>query len=176
MNTSHTWLSRHQSILVFLPPYWPGLLTAHCQILLAQFSSVAQLCPTLWEPMDCSSPGYLPEFAQTHIHWISDDIQPSHSLLPPLPPALNLFSISVFSNELPLCIRWPKYWSLSFSSVLPMNIQGLFPLGLTGLIPLLTKGLSRVSSSTTIWKHQFFSAQPSLWSNSHIHTRHNPKS
>ena len=54
--------------------------------------------------------------------------------------------------------------------VLPMNIQGWFPLGLAGLISLQSKGLSIVFSSTTIWKHQFFSAQPSLWSNSHIHT------
>ena len=54
--------------------------------------------------------------------------------------------------------------------VLPMDIQGWFPLGLTGLISLLSKGLSRVSSSTTVWKHQFFSIQPSLWSNFHIHT------
>ena len=55
-------------------------------------------------------------------------------------------------------------------SVLPMNIQGLFPLGLTGLISLQFKGLSRVFSSTTVWKHHSFCAQPSLWSNSHIHT------
>jgi len=56
------------------------------------------------------------------------------------------------------------------ASVLPMNIQSWFPLGLTGLISLLSKRLSRVFSSTTVWKHQFFSAQRSLWSNSHIHT------
>ena len=56
------------------------------------------------------------------------------------------------------------------ASVLPMNIQEWFSLGLTGLISLLFEGLSRVFSSTTIWKHQFFSAQPFLWSNSHIHT------
>ena len=56
------------------------------------------------------------------------------------------------------------------SSVLPMNIQGWFPLGLTGLISLQSKGLSRIFSSTTIWKHQFFSTQPSLWSSSHICT------
>ena len=55
------------------------------------------------------------------------------------------------------------------ASVLPMNIQGWFPLGLTGLISLLCKGFSRVFSKTTVWKHHFFSAQPSLWSNSHIH-------
>ena len=56
------------------------------------------------------------------------------------------------------------------ASVLPMNIQDWLPLGFTGLISLLSKGLSRVFSHTTVWKHQFFSAQPSLWSNSHIHT------
>ena len=82
-------------------------------------------------------------------------------------PLLLLSSISpcnrVFFNESALHIRWAKYWS----SVLPMNIQGWFPLELTGLISLLSKGLSRVFSSTTVWKHQFFSAQPSLWSTSH---------
>ena len=57
------------------------------------------------------------------------------------------------------------------SSVLPINIQGWFPLELTGLISLLFKGLSRVFSSITVWKHQFFGTQPSLWSNAHIHTR-----
>ena len=77
-------------------------------------------------------------------------------------------SIRVFSNESALHIRWPKYWSVSF--ILPVNIQGWFPLGLTSLISLLSKGLSRVFSNTTVWKHQFFGAQPSLWSNSHIHT------
>ena len=76
-------------------------------------------------------------------------------------------SIRVFSSELVLCIRWPKYWSFSFS--LPMNIQDWFPLGLTGLISLQSKGLSRVFSNTTAPKHWFFGIQPSLWSNSHIH-------
>ena len=80
-------------------------------------------------------------------------------------------SIRVFSNELGLCIRWPKYWSVSFSaSVLPKNIQGWLPLGLTGLISLLSTGVSGVFSSTTGWKHQFFGDQSSFWSNSHIHT------
>ena len=56
------------------------------------------------------------------------------------------------------------------ASVPPINIQDLFPLGLTGLISLLSKGLSKVFSNTTVQKHQFFETQPSLWSNSHIHT------
>ena len=79
-------------------------------------------------------------------------------------------SIRVFSNKLALHIRWPKYWSFSFSISPPMNIQGLFPLGMSGWISLLSKGLSRVFSSTTIQKHQFFGTQSSLLSNSHIHT------
>ena len=78
-------------------------------------------------------------------------------------------SITVFSIELTLCIRWSKYWSLFSASALPMNIQGWFPLILTGSISLQSKGLSRVFSSTTFQKHQFFTAQPSFWSNSHIH-------
>ena len=73
-------------------------------------------------------------------------------------------------NELAFCIRWSKYLSFSLASVLPVNIQGWFPLRLTGLIFLQSKRLLRVFSSTTILKHQFFGAQPSLWSNSHIHT------
>ena len=59
-----------------------------------QFSSVAQSCPTLWDPMDCSTPGLivhhqLPEFTQIHVHWVGDAIQPSHSLLSPSPSAFN---------------------------------------------------------------------------------------
>ena len=77
-------------------------------------------------------------------------------------------SIRVFSNKSALRIRWPNVLELQLHHpVLPMNIQGWFPLGLTGLI-LLSKGLSRVFSSTTIWKQQFFCTQPSLWSNSHM--------
>ena len=79
-------------------------------------------------------------------------------------------SIRVFSSESALCIRWPNYRASVSASVLPMNIQGWFPLGLTGLISLLSKGLSRVLSNTSVWKHQFFSTQPSLWSSSHIHS------
>ena len=80
-------------------------------------------------------------------------------------------SIKIISNELVLCIRWPKIIGASTSaSVFPMNIQDWFPLGLTGLISLQSKGLSRVFSNTTIQKHQFFGVQPSWWSNSHIYT------
>ena len=78
--------------------------------------------------------------------------------------------IRVFSSESALCIRWPKYWKFSFSISPSNELQGWFPLGLTDLISLLSKGLSRVFSSTTVQKHQFFSTQLPLWSNSHICT------
>ena len=89
------------------------------------FSSVAQSCPTFCDPMNCSMSGLpvhhqLPEFTQTHVHRVGDAIQLSHPLsspflLPPIPP-----SIRVFSNESTLCMRWPKYWSFSFS-ISPSN-------------------------------------------------------
>ena len=79
-------------------------------------------------------------------------------------------SIRVFSNESALHIRWSKYWSFSFN-ISPSNEHpGLISFGWTGWISFLSKGLSRVFSSTTVWKHQIFSSQPSLWSNSHIRT------
>ena len=84
-----------------------------------QFSSVAQSCPTLCDPMNCSTPGLpvhhqLPEFTQTHVHWVGDPIQPSHPLSSPPPPAFNLSQHQGLSNE-SLHITWPKYWSFSFS-------------------------------------------------------------
>ena len=91
-------------------------------------------------------------------------------MLPSSPFVFNLSQHQDLSNESALRIRWPKYWRFSFSISTSMNIQGWFPLGLTGLIFLQSRGLSRVFSSTTIWKHQFFSVQPSLWSNSHMTT------
>ena len=90
-----------------------------------QFSSVAQSCPTLCDPMNRSMPGFpvhyqLPEFTQTHVHRVSDAIQPSHLLSSPSPPAPIPPSIRVFSNESTLCMRWPKYWSFSLS-ISPSN-------------------------------------------------------
>ena len=86
---------------------------------------MAQSCLTLCELMDCSTPGLpvhyqLPEFTQTHVHWVGDAIQPSHALSSPSPPALNLFQHQGFSNESALRIRWPKYWSFSFN-ISPSN-------------------------------------------------------
>ena len=92
--------------------------------------SVAQLCPTLWGPKDCSTPGfpvlyYLPEFVQTHAHWVGDAVQPSHPLAP-LPFRPSLFpSITVFSSGLAVCIRGPEYWSFSFSISPSSEYSGL---------------------------------------------------
>ena len=136
------------------------------------FSSVSQSCPTLCDPMDCSTPGFLvyhqlPKLAQTQAHWISDAIQLSHPLLlPPSSfPASGSFQMSQFFTS------GDQIIGVSAStSVLPMNIQDWAPLGWTGWISLQSKGLSRVFSNTTVQKHQFFSPQLSLWSNFHIHT------
>ena len=140
-----------------------------------QFSSVTQSRPALCEPMNHSTPGLpvhhqLPEFTQTHIHWVGDAIQPSHPLSSPSPPAPNPASIRVFSNESTLHMRWPKLGVSASASVLPMNTQDWSPLGWTGWISLQSKGLSRVFFNTTVQKHQFFGTQLSSQSNSHIHT------
>ena len=119
-------------------------------------SSVAQSCPTLSNPMDCSMPGLpvhhqLPEFTQTHVQWVSDAIQPSHPLSSPSPPALNLsqhqgsFQMSQFFKSGGQRIRVS-----ASASVLPMNIQDWFPLGWTSWISLQFKELSRVFSNTTV--------------------------
>ena len=96
-------------------------------ILTTIFSSVAQLCPTLCDPMNCSTPGLpvhhqLLEFTQTHVHRVGDSIQPSHPLSSPSPPDPIFPSITVFSSESALRIRWSKYWSFSFS-ISPSNEQ-----------------------------------------------------
>ena len=131
-----------------------------------QFSSVAQLCPTLCHPMDCSTPGFpvhyqLPELTQL---MSIESVMPSNHLivcrplllLPPIPP-----SIRVFSNVSVLCIRWSKCWSFSFSISLSNEHPGLISFR-TGWISLQSKGLSRVFSIITVQKHQFFGAQLSL--------------
>ena len=86
-------------------------------------------------------------------------------LLPPILP-----TIRVFSNESTLHMRWPKYWSFSFSNIPSKEIKGWSPSEWTGWISLQSKGLSRVFSNITVQMHQFFSTQPSSQSNFHIHT------
>ena len=131
-----------------------------------QFSSVAQSCLTLCNPMDCSMPGHpvhdqLLEFTQIRVRWVSDAIQPSHPVIPfsclQSFPASGSFQMNYFF------ISGGQSIGVSAStSVLPMNAQDWFPLGWTGWISLQSKGLSRFFYNTTVQKHQFFSAQLSL--------------
>ena len=130
--------------------------------------SVAQSGLILSDPMGWSTPGFpvhhhLLELAQTHVHRVSDAIQPSHSLSSPSSPVFNLsHHQGFFSNELVLCIRLPKCWTSASASALLMNIQDCFPLGFTGLISLMSKGLSRVFSKTRVQRLQcsaFFMVQ-----------------
>ena len=130
------------------PENWNGIIWMDSdRFVVVQLLSCVWLC----NPINCSMPGFpvlhhLLEFALTHVHWVGDAIQPSHPLSSPSSPALSFPSIRVFSNESALCIRWPKYWSFSFSISPSSEYSGLFPLGLTGWISLLSKGLSRVFS------------------------------
>ena len=132
-----------------------------------QFSSVTQLCPTLCDPMDYSIPGLsvhhqLPEFTQTHVHWVGDAIQPSHSLSSPSIPIFNLSQHQGLFKWVSFSSGGQSIGVSASASVLPMNIQDWFPLGWIVWIALQSKGLSRVFSNTTVQKHQFFSAQLSL--------------
>ena len=105
----------------------------------------------------------LPEFTQTHVHWVSDVIQPSYPLLSPSPPAFNLSQHQGLFKWVRSSPSGGQSIGVSASaSVLPMHIQDWFPLGWTGWISLLSKGLSRVFSNTTAQKHQFFSTQLSF--------------
>ena len=131
------------------------------------FSSVAQTCLTLRPPWTVACQGSLSfPISQSLLKLMSvGSVMPSNhlTLCRPLLLLHSIFpSIRVFSSKSAFCIKWPKYWSFSFSSVFPMNIQDWFPLGLTGLIFLQSKGLSRVFSKTTVQKHKFYGAQLSL--------------
>ena len=140
------------------------------------FSSVAQSCPTLCNPMNRSTQGLpvhhqLPELTQTHVHWVSDDIQSSHPLSSPPPPCPQSFpALGPFQMSQLFTSGGQSTGVSTSTSVPPMNTQDWSPLRWTGWISLQTKGLSRVFSNTTVQKHQFFGAQLSSQSNSHIQT------
>ena len=202
---------------VFL--FW-SVLVLYSVILLSsvQLLSLVWLC----DPLDCSMPCFSvchqhPELVQTHVHWVSDAVQPSHPLLSPSPPAFNLsqhqgllqwlssftFHFHALEKEMAthsivvawripgmgepsglpsmgshrvrhdwsdlaaaaaLCIRWPKYWSFSFSMSPSNEYSGVISFRIDSfcLISLQSKWLSGVFSSTTVQKHQFFGAQLSL--------------
>ena len=135
-----------------------------------QFSSVTQSCPTLCDPMNRSMPGLhvyhqLPEFTQTHIHWVGDAIQPSHPLLSPSPPAPNPSPIRVFSNESTLRMRWPKYWSFNFSIIPSKEHPALISFRMDWLDLLAVQGTVRSllqhysSKASNLWRSAFFTVQ-----------------
>ena len=130
------------------------------------FSSVAQSCLTLWDPMNRSTPGLpvhhqLLEFTQTYVHQVGDAIQPSHPLSFPSLPASNPSSIRVFSNESTLHTRWPKYWSFSFRIILSKEIPGLISFRMDWLDLLEVQGtlkslLQHHSSKASILRRSAF--------------------
>ena len=128
-------------------------------------------------PMNSSTPGFpvhhqLLESNQTHVYCVGEAIQPSHPLLFPSTPALNLSQHQGLFKWVSSLHQWPKYWSFSFS-IIPSNEHPLLIFRIDrfhGWISLQSKGLSRVFSNTTVQKHQFLSTQLSLQFNSHIHT------
>ena len=142
---------------------------------LYQFSSVAQSCLTLCDPTDCSTSGLpalhqLPELTQIHVRGVGDAIEPFHPVIS-FSSCLQSFPASGSFPVSQLFSSGGQIIGASASaSVLPTNIQDWFPLGWTGWISLQSKGLSKVFSNTTVRKHQFFGAQLSSQSNSHIHT------
>ena len=142
----------------------PAMCFFHCILFSHLYKySVQFACSvvsTLCDPMDCRTPGlpvhhHLPEPAQTHVHRVTDKIQPSHPLLSPSPPNFNL-------SQHQSLFQWVSF-SHQVTKVLELQLQHQsfqwFPLGLIGWISLQSKGLSRVFSNTTVQKHQFFSAQ-----------------
>ena len=142
-----------------------------------QFSSVTQPCPTFWDSMDCSTPNLTVHHQSTpgvysnssSLSWwcyptISSFVVLFSSLLQFF-PASGFFSVSqLFASG------GQSIGASASTSVFPMNSQDWFPLGWTAWISLQSRGLTKVFSNTTVQKHQFFDAQPFLWSTSHIHT------
>ena len=135
-----------------------------------QIRSIAQSCPTLCGPMNRSTPGLPvhhqpPEFTQTHIHRVSDAIQPSHPLSSPSPPAHSPSQHQSFSNESTLRMRWPKYWSFSFSIIPPKEIPGMISFRMDCLDLLAVQGtrkslLQHHSSKASILQYSaFFTVQ-----------------
>ena len=131
-----------------------------------QFISVAQSCPTLCNPMNHSTPGLpvhqqLREFTHAYVHQVGDAIQPSHPLPSPSPPLPIPPSIKVFSNESTLCIRWPKYWSFSFSISSSNEHPGLISFRMDWLALLAIQGtlqslLQHHISNVSILQHSAF--------------------
>ena len=136
-------------------------------LLLLLLCSVTKSCTAFCDHMDCSMPGFhvphhLLEFAQVHVHLISDTIQPSHPLSPSSPSAFNLPNIRVFSNESAHHIRWSKYRSFSFGISPSNDYSGLISFRINWFDLLAVQGTLKSLLQHHNSKHQFFRAQPSL--------------
>ena len=142
------------------------ILSKFIQFSLVQFISVTQSCPTLCDPMECSTPELpayhqLAEFVQTHVHWVGDAIQPSHPLSSPSPPALNLTQHQGLFKWVSSSIRWAKYWSFSFSISPSNEYSGLISFKMDWLNLLAVQGtlknlLQHHSSNASILWHSVF--------------------
>ena len=143
-----------------------------------QFSSVAQSCPTLCNPMDCSTPGLpvhhqLPEFTQTNGHESIESVMPSNHLILCCPLLLlpSLFpSIMFLSNESALHIRWPKYWHFSFSISPSNEYSGLISFRMDWLCLLAVQGTLKSLLQHHSSKPSILQCSAFFRSNSHIHT------
>ena len=171
-NCCEDWMSKWALIPLDKVSSFPFLFGFSDQIRSDQSLSRVQLFATPWIAARQASLSITNSQSSLKLTSIESVMPSSHLILchpllflPPIPP-----SIRVFSNESTLCMRWPKYWSFSFSIIPSKEIQGWSSSEWTGWISLQSKGLSRVFSNTTVQKHQFFSAQLSSQSNSHIHT------
>ena len=133
-----------------------------------QFS--AQSCPTLRDPMNRSAPGlpvchHLPEFTQTHVHWVRDAIQPSHPRSSPSSPAPNPSQHQSLFQWVNLRIRWPKYWSFSFSIIPSKEIPGLISFRMDWSDLLVVQGTLKsllqhhTSKASILWRSAFFTVQ-----------------
>ena len=152
-------------------------MTLKKKISSVQFGSVqslsrVRLFETPWTATHqaCLSITQTPEFTQTHVHWVGDAIRPSHPLSSSSPPAPNPSQHESFPMSQLFAWGSQSIGVSALASVLRKNTQDWSPSEWTGLITLQSEGLSRVFSNTTVQKHQFFSAQLSSQSNSHIHT------
>ena len=158
-------MSQSFSCLILVLLKLQPIMYSNMIIFIMMISSV-QSCRTLCDRMECSTPGLpvhhqLLEFTQTHVHWVSHAIQPSHPLSSPSPPALNLSQHQIFSNESVLCIRWRKYWSFSFSISPSNECLGLISFRMDWLDLLAVQGtlkslLQHHSSKASILRHSAF--------------------
>ena len=169
---SYKYTRVHSVSLVCFKPYGRWLhksffILPFRLIISVQFSTVAQSCSTLFDPMDCSTPSLpihhqLPELTQIHVHQVSEAIQPSRPLLSPSSPAFNLSQHQGLFQWVSSSHQVAKVLGFSLSITPSNEYSGLIAFRMDGWISLMSKGLSRVFSNTTVQKHQFFGAQLSL--------------